>query len=410
MSFGDPLLLTGNTSGTLLSRIPFQQDSGQTYQECALQEVIDRWPYILPIRDYYPNVEGVCSLGREIPVPIAGDKKGRIDNLLVTDDGHLIIVETKLWLNSEAVRDVIAQTLQYCMGVSQLSSHEFECCLRSGDSKGTRLGADETVFQRVCKLLPNVVDDFEEAFDRLRHNGDILLLIVGDGIRSSAERLVEWMNGVVGSNPYKLGLIELRFYDVPDAGRIIVPRTLLRIKEASRHVVTISLRGLSAEQVTATVTPPNGGTTIIVPPIPLTEEQLTAQIRAQNPPEIAELAEGLRSRLRALGVKTRGLPASVSYGVEVDGNFVTLLSFAATNMWFQLPRRAINALGDERFVTCKKTINGVVNFFRPEDVSDPTKWASLCPRFRVLDGKLDAFVEAFTEIADTVRGAVAQAV
>src|ERR1035438_549015 len=84
MTFGTPLLLSGNMSGTPLSRnmsgtplsrnmsgtplsrLNMQHDSAETYQECVLQEVIDRWPNILPITDFYPNVEGLCSLGTEI--------------------------------------------------------------------------------------------------------------------------------------------------------------------------------------------------------------------------------------------------------------------------------------------------------------------------------------------------------
>src|ERR1035438_5903683 len=303
MTFGTPLLLSGNMSGTPLSRnmsgtplsrnmsgtplsrLNMQHDSAETYQECVLQEVIDRWPNILPITDFYPNVEGLCSLGTEIPVPFGDGTEGLIDNLLVTDDAHLVIVETKLWRNPEAVRKVIAQALQYGMGVSQLSPDDFECRLRRGDPKGQRLGTDETVFQRACSLLPERADDFEDAFDRLRRNGDILLLIVGDGIRSSVERLVQWMDKMAGSAPYKLGLVELRSYNMPDAGRIIVPRTLLRIAEASRHVVTINLQGAAKEYVTATIAAPDAlpnTRKIAAPAIPMTEERLTTQIRAKN--------------------------------------------------------------------------------------------------------------------------------
>jgi len=408
MTFGAPLLISGNMSGTLLSRLTMQPDSAQTYQECVLQEVIDHWPSILPIRDFYPNVESLCSLGREIPVP-----EGFIDNLLLTDDGHLVVVETKLWRNPEAVREVIAQTLQYSMGVSQLSPDEFERCLRRGDPKGQRLGADESVFQRACNLLPGRADDFEDAFDRMRRNGDILLLIVADGIRSSIERLVQWMNKVAGSSPYKLGLIELQFYNLPDAGRIIIPRSLLRINEASRHVVTINFQGTAREHVTATVTAPNDSSIthpIPAPTIPMTEERLTTQIRAKNSPEMAELAETLRSRLRSSkGLKTHSFPSEIRYGVEVNGDFISLFGITATNIWFSIPIRAVRALGDERFVACKRRINSVGDFFRPEDVSDPTKTTTLGPRFRVLDGKVEAFVEAVTEIAEQVRGAVAEA-
>lgn len=70
--------------------------------------------------------------------------------------------------------------------------------------------------------------------------------------------------------------------------------------------------------------------------------------------------------------------------------------------------RAIRALGDERFVACKQKINTVVTFYRSEDLSDPTRTNTLGPRFRALDGKVEAFVEALREIAETVRSAVAE--
>jgi len=133
------------------------------------------------------------------------------------------------------------------------------------------------------------------------------------------------------------------------------------------------------------------------------------RIRAKNPPEFAQLAETLRSQLRSAGIKARGFPSCINYGIEVDGDFITLLSVSATNMWFPLPQRAVRALGDERFVACKQKINNVVAFYRPEDVSEPTKTNTLGPRFGALDGKVEAFVEAVTEIAETVRGAVTEA-
>lgn len=68
--------------------------------------------------------------------------------------------------------------------------------------------------------------------------------------------------------------------------------------------------------------------------------------------------------------------------------------------------RAVRALGDERFVACKQKINSVVAFYRPEDVSDPTKTNTLGPRFKALDGKVESLVEALKEIAETVKAAV----
>jgi hypothetical protein len=265
-------------SGTPLSRLSMQHDSPQPYQECLLQEVIDRFPNILPICDYYPHTAGLCSLGREIPVPVADDKEGCIDNLLVTDEGHLVIVETKLWRNPEAVRKVIAQTLQYCMAVSQLMLSDFEGCLRRGDPSGERLGKDETVFEHV---------------------------------RSQA------------------------------AGGSL---------------------------------PPAG--------IPMTEDELTKQIQADNSAELAGLAETLRSRLKSSGLATRRLPSGIQYGVDVAGDFTPLVTLTARALWFQIPMRAVRQLGDTRFAACKQQINSVGNFYRREEVDDPTKTNALGPKSR----------------------------
>jgi hypothetical protein len=411
MSFGDPLLMSGNKSHALLTRVSLQDDSDQTYKERALQELIDSSPNVLPISDFYPSVEQVCSLGREIPVPVGGGTECSIDNLLVTNDAHLIVVETKLWRNREGLRDVVAQSLQYTMALSQLSPTEFERRLRRGLGQSHRLGPEETVSQRSCDVFTRRTDDFDEAIDRLRQNGDMLVLIVGDGIRLSAERLVEWMNRAVGIAPYRLGLVELRFYELPDGARIIVPKSLLRIGEGSRHVVTINLQGAGREHVTATFATNELPTTtkITVPSNPLSEQGLTTQIRAKNPPEIADLAETMRAQVKAAGMKTRGLPSCINYGIEVDGDFITIFSVTATNIWMSIPLRAVRALGDQQFVACKLRMNSVGEFYRPEDVSDPTRTTALGPRFRVLDGKVESFVEAVSEVSETLRGAVTEA-
>lgn len=85
--------------------------------------------------------------------------------MLVADDGHLVVVETKLWRNPEAIREVIAQTLQYGMAVSQLSALDFEERLRRGDPKSRRLGPEETVAQYVraraaSESLAGIDDEF----------------------------------------------------------------------------------------------------------------------------------------------------------------------------------------------------------------------------------------------------------
>jgi len=143
---------------------------------------------------------------------------------------------------------------------------------------------------------------------------------------------------------------------------------------------------------------------------PLTEGGLTEQIRTSYAPTICELVEELRSQLRSSGLTTRSFPATIQYGVEIDGDFITLVSMMGPNFSFQLPLRAIRALGGERFVACKQKINCAADdaFFPPGDVSHPTKNNALWPRYGILDGKVEAFVKAVNEIAETVRSAIAE--
>ena len=143
-------------------------------------------------------------------------------------------------------------------------------------------------------------------------------------------------------------------------------------------------------------------------PKPITVEALTDQIRSRNSPAISEMVEQLRSQLDVISPQIRATPSTIQYGVHVDGDFIPLLSFGAEYIWFQIPVRAVRSLGPERFVTCKQKVNSVAQFYRPEDVADPDKNNSLNPRYDLLTGKVEAFVEAFSEVAGIVRAAVEQ--
>lgn len=70
MIYGGPHLLSDGERGVPLTRACMQQGADQTYSEDFIQREIDRCPTLLPIQDFYSYVESLCSLGREIPVPM----------------------------------------------------------------------------------------------------------------------------------------------------------------------------------------------------------------------------------------------------------------------------------------------------------------------------------------------------
>lgn len=82
-----PILIDTSNQNKIeqLDHISFSRQDQGSFDESLLQEIVDKSPEILPIRDFYPNVSNVCSLGREIPVDL-GERQGFIDNMLVTND------------------------------------------------------------------------------------------------------------------------------------------------------------------------------------------------------------------------------------------------------------------------------------------------------------------------------------
>ena len=259
MSSGIPIACTGASNQRTfspLSPISLRRDDPNSFQEDFLQELIDQSPNVLPVREYLSSATTLFSLGREVPVDIGGSQ-GRIDNLLVTNDGYLVIVETKLYRNPEAIRDVITQTLQYGMAVGRMSLMELEARIKDGQKPALR--KEENIHDCVNRLaseqnLSNLLaDDFEEALEKHLRRGEVLLLVAADGIHVGVERVTHWLNEQGNSSPFKFGLVELKFY-AHGNDRLVIPRTVLKTREVSRHVVVVDIRPSTDVAATAEVT------------------------------------------------------------------------------------------------------------------------------------------------------------
>ena len=109
---GQPILIQNNNSRGL-ERIPLNR---KAFSENWIQKLINDSPDILPISEIDMGFTPAISIGREVST-----KVGYIDNLLVSPDGYLTIVETKLWRNPEARREVVGQILDYAKELSKWS-------------------------------------------------------------------------------------------------------------------------------------------------------------------------------------------------------------------------------------------------------------------------------------------------
>jgi RecB family endonuclease NucS len=84
------------------------------FDEKWLQDLLIRHPDLLPTGEIEPIFHPLMVIGREVIVD-----QGRIDVLYVSPNGYPVIIETKLWRNPEAKREVVAQVLDLALAFSK---------------------------------------------------------------------------------------------------------------------------------------------------------------------------------------------------------------------------------------------------------------------------------------------------
>lgn len=111
-SYTRPLVLSGlggETSAVqALERVALKREGASAYDEAWLQALIHDHPALLPVEQIEPALVPLVPVCREMPVP-----SGFVDNLLMTEEGGIVLVEAKLWRNPEGRRAVVGQVLDY---------------------------------------------------------------------------------------------------------------------------------------------------------------------------------------------------------------------------------------------------------------------------------------------------------
>ena len=171
------------------------------------------------------------------PVPICTElntQAGPIDSFMVTPSGLPILIECKLWRNSEGRREVVGQILDYAKELSRWSSSDLQ------REVNRRLGRNGNSLLELVRAANPAVDEIQvnDALTANLRRGRFLLLIVGDGIREGVEAISEYLQVHAGLH-FSLGLVELPIYIMPDGGRLVAPRILARTTLISRTVVAL---------------------------------------------------------------------------------------------------------------------------------------------------------------------------
>ena len=110
-AYGKPLFLSNEHEVTPLTK-------NESLDERTVQELILRNPECLPISEIDESYNPIIPVCKEL-----NTTAGPLDILMVSPNGELTIIETKLWRNPEARRKVVAQILDYA---KELSSWTYE--------------------------------------------------------------------------------------------------------------------------------------------------------------------------------------------------------------------------------------------------------------------------------------------
>jgi len=230
---GSPSIVAPDGAHVTLTRVEY---ADRAVAEDFLQDSLNKSPQILPVEEIDPAFAPLISLGREVD---------SIDNLFVSPSGKITLVETKLWRNPEATREVVAQVLDYATRLSSWSYSEFEAALRNG-LPPSPLG-DASLYSYVASKYPKEVLPEEQFIDEVQKNltaARFLLLVVGDGIRENLEAML----GHLHRQPQMLFtfcLVEMQIYENKASfnGRLIIPMVVAQTTEVVRAVVRVHTTG-----------------------------------------------------------------------------------------------------------------------------------------------------------------------
>ncbi|MEJ7786106.1 MAG: hypothetical protein WKF96_14975 [Solirubrobacteraceae bacterium] len=206
------------------------QLSEQRYDsEDLLQALVERHPELLAGELIDPDVPRQWLLiSREIP--FAGDDGhvGRIDHVLIDQDGVPTFVEVKRSTDTRIRREVVGQLLEYVAN-AVVFWDAADMRRRLADTAGGEELADESVRAFIGDADPEAW--WQQVQTNLRAR-KVRLLFVADVIPASLQRIVEFLNETM--DPPEVLAIEIRQYTGGEPPRTsLVPRVFGQTAAAS---------------------------------------------------------------------------------------------------------------------------------------------------------------------------------
>ncbi len=231
-AYGKMIMISESGSSARLKRRSLQGEGHAKVSERQVQELIHRHPECLPIEEIEPGFGRAVSVCMELPTA-----HGYADNLLISPTGNIALVEAKLWRNPQARREAVAQALDYASTLFEMSYTDLEDVVLKADFDGAAAPASLYDVLDQADALPE--SEFVDAVTMNLRRGRLLVLVVGDGIRSEAEELVAGLQSHASFH-FTFGLVEIALYSLGDSNDIIAqPRVLAQTCMIERAVVRV---------------------------------------------------------------------------------------------------------------------------------------------------------------------------
>lgn len=230
-------IIDENGSVSKLNRIPFMQGS---FNEAWLQELLEDNPTLIPSGEVNGEYAPLVCIGREVPVG-SGDMQGYIDNLYVTPSGCVVVVETKLFRNQESRRTVVAQIIDYAKELQKWDYSKLDAVAREYTYK--KMGQSFKIIDLMAKYgYLNLSDEarLNDSINKNLQSASLLLMIVGDGIRTGVQQLADFLNDNARMS-FNLALAEMEVYQ-SGTDIIVIPNLVTKTTVIER---TVSGSGMS---------------------------------------------------------------------------------------------------------------------------------------------------------------------
>lgn len=305
------------------------------FREDRLQSLLARHPESLPIDELEPSFAPLILLGREIPTP-----SGSLDLLYTSPEGHLTLVETKLWDNPEARREVVGQIIDYAKDLSRWSFEDLDKAVQSMQPEAR--GIVETVRQHEPELdEPVFIDNVTRGLKR----GRFLLIVAGNGVREGVEELAGYLQRTPSLH-FSLAMVELALYRLePDQEWLVLlqPRTIARTVEIERAIVTVKApEGIEVE----VAVPSEGVASERRVRRKLSEETFYEELAESTSSQTAEAVRDLCVELEKIGLVPVWGSSSLSMRLpdpDESGDMITIVVIRTWGKfflgWFDRPAR-----------------------------------------------------------------------